>query len=403
MQHPYSRQVLLNATRMAATFGAGFTTLWLFGRQGAVVQADYLILLGLRWVLSIPALGLESVAVPAMAAGRDDAVQRVAVWMCTALAALAVLGETVGPGHGLVLASGFYSASQVASSEPLARLLLEGQMGTHSALLAARRAADLVAALTAVALSGIGFEPFLSFLVILCALMLVHSMACHYFARAVQVRSEQGQFDIASATIAALIVAGAQVMALRVPVLVLGLTLPHALAIPASLAFVLGGYLRQAITVGIVGLDGLAARLGTDRQAHLARQAQLTVASLSFVAFAIMVAVSSWLIAQLLPPDVQEPPDMGLLLAVVLCGVLLRGLSDTWIKLANGQGRQAELLWPVAGHTFAMGLLMLAATITLAVEDMALAIGVIFFLGQGGLWFLLRPIARRKAGLSAPS
>lgn len=401
MPQPYLRQVILNAMRMAATFGAGFTTLWMFGRHGAPVQAEYLLLLGLRWVLSIPVLGLDSVSVPAVAAGRGAAARRVALWISTAFVTIAALGGVTGLGNGLLLAGTLCAAAQVLSAEPLARLLLQGRVGVHAALLATRRFVDLAAVLAALHLFDTDVFP--TFLAILSALMVAHAFACHWLTRVPSDHAGRAGFDLPCVTVAAMIVAGAQVMALRAPVLVLGLALPPAFAIPASLAFVLGGYLRQAITVGIVGLDGMAARLGAEGQAQLARQALLTVATLSLAALVFVIAWSSWLISQLLPAEVPPPPGFGVLLTVVLSGVMLRGLSDTWIKLASGQGRQADLLWPVAGHAVASAALMLAASLLLSATDLALAIGLIFGLGQVALLLLLVPIARERRDLSAPS
>lgn len=385
------RLILTNLLRLLTTFGIGLAMLWQFGLQGPEVQAQYLLLLGVRWVLSVPALGLEAAAVSALVRGQGQAVRR-----CATLVALGLIGLGLGAAflgrpsmQALFLVSALWAGAQTLVAPGLARLLLADRPGRHAALMGLRRLADPVALAFALVWTAEGTSLFGGFLVWLTAATGVIAVLSLFMSRAPIPVLPETVARFLPIWGASTMIAASQIASLRLPVLLLGLTLPPTLALPASIAFVIGGYLRQAATVALIGLDAMVAGLSPDRQGSLAHRA--TVAGVVSVIL-VMLAVSSLLpslLTLLLPADIDLPGTPPLTLWLVLAGVGFRVICDLWIKILSGAGRQPALVGRISLHAGLMAAIFLALPLILPAAHVPLAFAAAFAVGQA---LLLAPV-----------
>lgn len=388
------RQILINAIRLLSTLGLGLLALWGFAQLEGDSLAGYIALLGWRWVLSIPALGLEAAAVPALGLGRAGAMRQataglVATGLVSLGGALLFSGATnVIP----VVVAGIWATMQVVMAPALARLLIAGHAGTHAVLMVARRALDPAALGLAILMSD--GRVITSFYVILAiGITVVGLAAMALAARSGPLVADDGQ-PVGGLVMSAMAVSASQVAALRLPVLVLTLALPSDLAVAPALAFVMAGYIRQAATVAIIGLDAFVARHGIARS-QLNRL--VSGVFLALAPFAAIMLIKIELIMQMfisgLLPDIG---DFRALLALLIAGVAIRILADLWIRVLSGRGFQVLLLPILLSHavvqTAGLGLL----AYLLPSSALALAMAAVFLLGQALLAFAiwLRFLAR---------
>lgn len=375
--HHLMQYVAVNAMRLAGTFLIGLLCLWMFGLIGAEEQRIYLALLGMRWLLAVPANALDMIAVPT--AARNEQIRgnarHVSIIVLIASFALAFIvfgwGSVAEAGY-----TGAWAVMQCLTAPVLGRLVYRGHAVRHAFLLLLRRSPDVVALL--MLLSLVGIETLTVPMFLATGTMVTFCVGAMIIWL--------GQNDVATGARApwglygpSLMIAASQALGLRLPVLMLA-SFSGIDALPAAMAFVIGGYMRQVATSGMVGLDGVMARAHWRQSGGMFRHATLAhIAIMAFILGLTWVAMP-WLVTFLLPPEVTDIPL--LVIGIILIGVVLRSLGDLWIKLASGLGHHGRFAPVLIGAAVLCALGMGVALVCFPPALAPLGVAVIFVVAQ---------------------
>lgn len=359
MQKRLLNNALVNAIRLFVTLGIGLWMIRLVAGMGQDLLGLYLMVLAWRWVAMLPGNIAETVSVPLLVRGQTRANQQIR-WLLLAIVTIGGLGAGLlfGATQGMfaphLLAWGLASSLiwglvHTALAPKLAAFLVAGQQLTFTCHVAARRCAELACFVLVSQLAGdspldqVMFWFFQALCVSLIGLM---GLGMLWPAGPVAQQAAPPINPWALLRQTGLLALSGQ-FTLRLPVIAAGVLLPPSEFVTLALIFVVLGYLRQLATVLLIGLDGLAARLGPTGAHSLLWRATL-VQAVGVGAAGLTLAI--WLpdVLNALSPNGPEllPSDLWFA-RLMLLALALRAVSEAWVKVAVGRGIVGGIAGPV--------------------------------------------------------
>lgn len=397
--------VLVNAIRLLVTLGIGLWMIRLVAGLGQDALALYLMVLAWRWIAMLPGNIAETVSVPLLARAQAHVNQKIRRFLVILLVAAGLASGVVlfaGQGRFATNALAWGLASSLiwglvhtVLSPKMAGFLIAGQQLTYTCHMALRRGVEVVCLL---AISrAIGDAPpdqmmLWFFQALSLALIGVMGVGLVWPVPAITRQDLDPVNPWVLLRQTALLAVSGQ-FTLRLPVIAAGALVAPAKFVTLALIFVLLGYLRQLATVLLIGLDGLAARLGPLR-AHRLLWRATAVQVIGIGAAGLTLAI--WLPEALaiLSPYGPAPLPSDLLFArLMLVALVLRAVTETWVKIAVGRGSLDKIAGPVVWTSVGFfGAVVLGVWVAGAAIGLNLAAGTLLV---GQLWLVIRVLPPR--------
>lgn len=351
--------VCINATRLFLTLGIGLWLIRLVADLGQDSLALYLIVLAWRWIAMLPGNIAETVSIPLLVRAKTHVNQQIR-WLLMGLFLVVGLASSVvfyaGQGRFLpnalvwgLASSLIWGLVHTVLSPRMAGFLIAGQQLTYTCHMAARRGVELVCMLVISRAMGDGPPDQMMLWFFQALSVSLIGVMCVGLLWPVATIAQQDAPPVnpwALLRQTALLALSGQ-FTLRLPVIAAGALVAPAKFVTLALIFVVLGYLRQLATVLLIGLDGLAARLGP-LGAHGLLWRATAVQALGIGAAGLTLAI--WLpeVLAVLSSNGTAPQPSDLLFArLMLVALVLRAVTETWVKVAVGQGSLGGIAGPV--------------------------------------------------------
>lgn len=375
--------ILWNGVRLGATLVLGLVAIRLAAALGPDALAVFLVLLALRQAGLVFPTARES----AVIAGRGAGAGRGAPVL--ALGAM-VLTAGLPPGPSAGLATLAWLAAAWWSAPGMAGLLLGGRVRAYNLAIALRRGGDALALgfLLLAGAEGVG--------ALAMALTLSACWAWGVGLWVQRARSAPRPVRLAGDRPHFLILGLSGALVLRGPVLLAAALFGASGAADLALAGAVAGYVRQAGSAVLSGLDAVVRR-SAQPGAALTRATGLQSAAMG----ALSLGLGVWA-EPILTVVTGAPPTQGAaaLLPLLALALGLRAVAETWTKALGGLGRIDLVARPLLLSALGYGGVVACALAVLPTQGVFFAIaGLLCGLQVAIIWAVLSgPVARVFGG-----